>query len=113
MDARESLAALLDQVFAGILSAEDANQRIEQSTDYDEVWDGPQDHNYVFAALLQVALDQDAALADQSLASQVVSCRPRCRAFGPKPLRSEVRGPGRPRCRVGADSFGSSVTGPY
>lgn len=59
MDPRESLAALLDHVLAGVLTAEDANQRIEQSTDYDEIWDDPGEHDYIFDALLQVAFDQE------------------------------------------------------
>ena len=59
MDQRESLAILLDEVLAGIVSAEDANRRIEQSTDYDEIWDGPGDPDYLFDALLQVALAQE------------------------------------------------------
>ena len=59
MEAHESLATLLDEVLAGAVSAEDANQRIEQSTDYDEIWDGPQDHDDLFDALFQVAIDQE------------------------------------------------------
>ena len=63
MDGRQALAALLDDVVAGTVTAEDANQRWEHELDWPEGGDShlPRLFEEVHEALPAVALEQEGA----------------------------------------------------